>query len=183
MGSQAGRLEIGVWGADSAPKHRDGAPRIGKAIPNRNIVLNLHRRHLSASQRGCFATETLTMLEAEAKARQVATRAKPGEKIGGNVVAKLPPPIEVTPPVAPQKPAAQEPSAKADDKPPAILPEPINPSQPIEPPKPAATESRNIAAKQMHESTSYGPRHHDPQCRKPCAPICTPYLCGQNATE
>ena len=31
--------ELAYWGADSAPKHWDEAPRIGKAIPNRNIVL------------------------------------------------------------------------------------------------------------------------------------------------
>ena len=68
VGSQEGRLENGVLGADSVQKHRDEAPRIGKAIPNRNIVLNLHRRHLSASQRGCLATETLPMMEAEAEA-------------------------------------------------------------------------------------------------------------------
>ena len=141
MGSQAGRLEIGVWGADSAQKHRDEAPRIGKAIPNRNIVLNLRRRHLAASQQGCLATEILPMLEAEAKARQVR---KP---VADSVVAKLPQQNVVVP--------ISEPSAKADDNPPVILPEPINPSPPIEPPKPADTKSRDIAAKQMNVAPRY----------------------------
>ena len=144
MASQEGRLEIGVWGADSAQKHRDEAPRIGKAIPNRNIVLNLRRRHLAASQQGCLATEILPMLEAEAKARQVANL-RQGTKIP--VVAKLPPRESAAP--------MPEPSAKADDKPPAILPEPINPSPPIEPPKPADTKSRDIAAKQMNVAPRY----------------------------
>lgn len=55
------------------------------------LSMNLHRRHLTASQRACVATDVLPMLEAEAAERQRASRAKPGEQIG-QVAEKIPAP-------------------------------------------------------------------------------------------
>ena len=70
-------------------------PRVRKyegASPFAFVVSeNLERRHLSVTQRVAMAVEGLPMLEAEARGRQEATRAKPGEKIGTNVVPKLEP--------------------------------------------------------------------------------------------
>lgn len=56
------------------------------------LSLNLRRRHLTSSELSTVAVEALPWLEEEARKQQEATRAKPGEKIGSNVVAKLPPP-------------------------------------------------------------------------------------------
>ena len=56
------------------------------------LSLNLRRRHLTSSELSTVAVEALPWLEEEARKRQEATRAKPGEKIGSNVRATLPPP-------------------------------------------------------------------------------------------
>jgi hypothetical protein len=55
------------------------------------VSLNLRRRHLEPGQRAMIATELLPALEAEAKQRQAASRAQPGEKVGAKVVARVPP--------------------------------------------------------------------------------------------
>lgn len=52
------------------------------------ISMNLHRRHLTSSQRACVATDVLPMLEEEARLRQIA-QLKQGDKTP--VVAKIPP--------------------------------------------------------------------------------------------
>jgi len=44
------------------------------------VNLNLHRRHLTASQRAAITMEILPKIEAEARERQAATLAKPGER-------------------------------------------------------------------------------------------------------
>jgi len=43
---------------------------------------NLHRRHLTTSQRAAIAAEVVPLLREEARKRQEATRAKPGEQVG-----------------------------------------------------------------------------------------------------
>ena len=138
MGSQASRLEFGVWGADSAPKHRNEAPRIGKAIPNRNIVLNLHRRHLTASQRGCIAIDVEAQFAAEAKVRQVR---KPVDNSVPSILTEqnLPTPVPIV-------------LAPVPEQPPPPAPQVPKPSPP--PPKPT-TESRDKAAKEMQVANSY----------------------------
>lgn len=57
-------------------------------------TLNILRRHLTVGQRSAAAYEYLPYEEAEAKVRQEATLAKPGEKIGSNVVPNPAPPTE-----------------------------------------------------------------------------------------
>lgn len=51
------------------------------------VSKNLHRRHLTVSQRAAIAAEVAEMLRPEAKARQEAVRWKPGEK-GGRATSK-----------------------------------------------------------------------------------------------
>ena len=46
------------------------------------VSMNLKRRHLTASQRAMLHEDILPLLEAEARARQQASRAKPGEQVG-----------------------------------------------------------------------------------------------------
>ena len=58
------------------------------------LSLNLRRRHLTSSELSTVAVEALPWLEEEARKRQEATRAKPGEKIGSNVPATLPGPYK-----------------------------------------------------------------------------------------
>lgn len=53
--------------------------------------LNLHRRHLTASQRAVAIAKGLEMLEEEARQRQEASRAKPGEKVGEKVRSPMKP--------------------------------------------------------------------------------------------
>jgi hypothetical protein len=55
------------------------------------IAANLRRRDLTASQKACIAVEIEPMFAEEARKRQEATRAKPGQQIG-KVVAGLPQP-------------------------------------------------------------------------------------------
>jgi hypothetical protein len=52
----------------------------------------LGRRNLSESQRALLAAALADLCAVEAKARQQATRARPGQKVGAKVVANLPPP-------------------------------------------------------------------------------------------
>jgi len=52
---------------------------------------NLKRRHLDAAQRAIVAARLKPIYEEEAKARQEATRARPGQQVG-QAVANLPPP-------------------------------------------------------------------------------------------
>lgn len=54
---------------------------------------NFARRHLTTGQRAMFAADMLPALEAEAAARQGATRAKPGQRVG-HVRAGLPAPTD-----------------------------------------------------------------------------------------
>lgn len=56
--------------------------------------LNGVRRHLNAGQKAAIAVEMLPLLEKEARDRQKASRAKPGEKVGAKVGQKIAPPSE-----------------------------------------------------------------------------------------
>lgn len=51
------------------------------------VSVNVKRRHMTASQRSMFAVDTLPGLQELAKARQEASRAKPGQRVGGRNVA------------------------------------------------------------------------------------------------
>ncbi len=55
------------------------------------VSKNLARRHLTTSQRAMIAVRLEPFFAGEAKSRQEATRAKPGQKVGENVPANLPP--------------------------------------------------------------------------------------------
>jgi hypothetical protein len=59
---------------------------------------NLHRRHLTTSQRGAIAAEALPLIKEEARLRQEASRAVHGQKIGSKVVQNPAPPSEVRDP-------------------------------------------------------------------------------------
>lgn len=52
------------------------------------ISKNLHRRQLTQSQRAAVGAKMLPLLEEEARKRQEATRAKPGEQIGTHVTVE-----------------------------------------------------------------------------------------------
>ncbi len=58
------------------------------------VSKNLARRHLTTSQRAMIALKLEPYYSQAARERQEATRAKPGEKVGENVPAKLPEPGE-----------------------------------------------------------------------------------------
>lgn len=58
------------------------------------LSLNLKRRHLTPSQKAAIAVDLLPHLEKEARERQEATWPKPGQKVGDNVVEKIPPPTD-----------------------------------------------------------------------------------------
>lgn len=63
------------------PEYREWDGECGS--PSAYVVSkNVHRRHLTASQRAMVAAELLPELEEEARERQEATQAKPGEKVG-----------------------------------------------------------------------------------------------------
>lgn len=53
---------------------------------------NLHRRHLTPTQKARVAEKLKELLEPAAKERQEKSRAKKGEKVGAKAVEKLPPP-------------------------------------------------------------------------------------------
>lgn len=57
------------------------------------MSLNFHRRMLKASQRAVIAARAMPMLEEEARKRQEASRARPGQKVG-NVPVNLPAPTK-----------------------------------------------------------------------------------------
>lgn len=56
------------------------------------ISKNLRRRHLTDSQRGAIGAKLMPMLQGEAKKRQEASRAVPGEKVGCKVPVNSPGP-------------------------------------------------------------------------------------------
>ena len=53
------------------------------------LSMNVKRRHLTSGQKAAVAVEALPCLEAEAAARQRATRAVPGEKVGTKASEKV----------------------------------------------------------------------------------------------
>lgn len=59
-------------------RHWDGDGSLVEFV----MSLNFHRRMLKASQRAIIAAKALPLLEAEAKKRQEASRAKPGQQVG-----------------------------------------------------------------------------------------------------
>jgi len=69
------------------------------------VSMNLERRHLNVSQRAMLILDVEEKLAVEAKKKQEASRAKPGEKIGSKAVAPVPPPTDDAP--EPKKSAAK----------------------------------------------------------------------------
>ena len=65
--------------AGVAPLLRPWEPRGGESLVAAIAGLNLHRRHLTASQRAMLAAELVPFFAAEAKRRQQETQAQPGE--------------------------------------------------------------------------------------------------------
>ncbi|MHC9544603.1 MAG: hypothetical protein AB9903_34230 [Vulcanimicrobiota bacterium] len=55
---------------------------------------NQNRRNLNSSQRSAVAVDFMPIFDKEAEERQIASRAKPGEKVGSKVGPNLDPPYE-----------------------------------------------------------------------------------------